>query len=157
MLRGVLKILVLESLLVQKQTGYSLMDSIEENYGKRPSSGSMYPLLNELKEKGFVTFREDGNSKVYSLTIKGKRHIRDILKQHQDMFNTHLKMQRVVSDLLGEGCPSINEKELVRNSDVMIPFFRVMFDLMNKEGFRSKEEEFRSIIKGAEDKLRELR
>ncbi|MFP4423843.1 MAG: PadR family transcriptional regulator [Candidatus Woesearchaeota archaeon] len=157
MLRGVLKILVLESLLVQKQTGYSLMDSIEEQYGKRPSSGSMYPLLNELKEKGFVTFREDGNSKIYSLTIKGKRHIRDILKQHQDMFNTHLKMQKAVSDLLGEECSSINEKELVRNSDVMIPFFRVMFGLMDKKGFRAREEEFRKVIKEAEKKLQELR
>lgn len=49
-----LKLLVLHFIAKEPETGYSLMKKIGEFRGRKPSSGSMYPVLNELKRKGFI-------------------------------------------------------------------------------------------------------
>ena len=54
MLRGFLKIVVLKALAESPKSGYSLMKFIEERVGSKPSSGSMYPLLDSLKTEGLV-------------------------------------------------------------------------------------------------------
>ena len=49
MLRGFLRIVVLKALAESPKSGYALMKYIEERIGSKPSSGSMYPLLDKLK------------------------------------------------------------------------------------------------------------
>ncbi|MGM5487521.1 MAG: PadR family transcriptional regulator [Nanobdellota archaeon] len=156
MFYGMLKILVLESLLKHTHTGYSLMSEIEKEYGTRPSSGSMYPLLSEIQKKGFVHVHEDGRRKVYAITNKGRTHIKKILTEHQNMLQTYVRMEQAVSELIGMDCPKPNRKEFIRNSDVLIPFFKNLYRLMDNPEFRTHEKSLRKIIKETDKKIQEL-
>ncbi len=64
--------LVLQKLLLGPRTGYQLCSEMERETGKRPSYGSVYPLLERMAAAGDVSIKEDGRRKVYSLTAKGK-------------------------------------------------------------------------------------
>ena len=66
MIRGHLKIFVLKLLNEESKSGYKLMDEIEEILGKRPSSGSMYPLLENLTSENFVVSKKEGKTKSYN-------------------------------------------------------------------------------------------
>jgi len=68
--------------------GYRIMKYIEENYSVTLRHGVLYPLLNELEQKGFLTSekeRQNGRTRrVYSVTQKGKRYLeayRSVLKE----------------------------------------------------------------------------
>ena len=68
---GDLRIMVMMQLKDGPKTGYDLMARIKQVTGSwKPSSGSMYPLLGELKGKGFVTERVQGRKKLIALTKK---------------------------------------------------------------------------------------
>ena len=73
MIRGHLKVLCLKALGEGEKSGYGLMKYLEKHMGHKPSSGSIYPLLEQLKNDGLVAMREEGRSKIYSLTPKGKK------------------------------------------------------------------------------------
>lgn len=72
-LRGGLNLIVLKLLFNESLTGSELVNRIENLTGSwRPSPGSIYPLLNNLTEKGLVCFKQNKNQKKYSITLKGK-------------------------------------------------------------------------------------
>jgi DNA-binding PadR family transcriptional regulator len=54
--------------------GAELAEELKKRRGSRPSPGTLYPSLKELKKKGLIT--ADKN-KVYSLTKKGENELRD--------------------------------------------------------------------------------
>lgn len=76
--RGLLCFVVTEMLSNQSMSGVEIVEAIEKGTGGRwkPSSGSIYPLLALLNEKGFTTevpSKETG-IKRYALTEKGKEY-----------------------------------------------------------------------------------
>ncbi len=77
------------------------MHSIGHHTGHmwRPSPGSMYPALESLESKGFISCQGDGRRKVYSLTPKGQNVLVRIRKKHDEQF---LEMKAFMSALLGE-------------------------------------------------------
>lgn len=64
--------IVLRLLSQQSQSGYALMGRIKTVTGKRPSAGSIYPLLETLKKDGHVSVKQDGRRRNYTLTAAGK-------------------------------------------------------------------------------------
>jgi DNA-binding PadR family transcriptional regulator len=73
--RGGVKIALLRLLAEEPMHGYQIMKTLEEQSGGLyiPSAGSIYPTLQALEEKGFVSVREDdGSKKVYSITEQGR-------------------------------------------------------------------------------------
>lgn len=70
--RGILKLLILKELEKSDATGYELIQRISTKTSKKPSTGSVYPLLRELTDLGFLDVRVEGNKKIYSLSQKGK-------------------------------------------------------------------------------------
>ena len=84
MIRGNLKLLVLKALNKKPLSGYALMKYIEDKIGSKPSPGSMYPLLDDLAKENFVTCREEGRKKIYSLTKEGREHLK-IINIHKDI------------------------------------------------------------------------
>ena len=60
-------------------TGAEISLELEKRKGSRPSPGTIYPVLKDLKAKGLLTIDE---SKRYSLTRKGK----DELEASIDIF-----------------------------------------------------------------------
>jgi len=75
--QGYLRMLVLELLAAKACSGYTLVKTIHDRTGWKPSYGSIYPLLERLENEDLVTVEEQGRSKVYTLTPAGLRLARD--------------------------------------------------------------------------------
>lgn len=80
LIRGKLKLLILDLLGSEPMHGYALMSKIEEITGHRPSPGSIYPLLKSLVRAGLVEVqvRAEGGRvvRIYRLTDKGLSELR---------------------------------------------------------------------------------
>ena len=74
-IKGHLRLLVLRLLEEKEMSGYDLMKAIGKKLGRKPSAGSMYPLLEELKASGLLIAKEAGKSKNYFLTKEGRSEL----------------------------------------------------------------------------------
>ena len=72
-IRGNLGLIVLKLLSSKELTGFGLIREIEKETGFwKPSAGSVYPLLYELRLNGFLDIRIHDGRKYYSLNDKGR-------------------------------------------------------------------------------------
>jgi PadR family transcriptional regulator PadR len=88
MTRNLLDIQILRLIQAQPMWGYKIKKVVEALFGVRLRHGALYPLLNKLEQKGFLTSekqKQRGRTrKVYTTTRKGKQYIEaytDILKE----------------------------------------------------------------------------
>jgi PadR family transcriptional regulator, regulatory protein PadR len=72
LLKGFLSYLVLWIVGKKSATGAQIISDIEKRKGHRPSPGTIYPVLKELKERGLVCCDK---GKKYSLTPTGKKEL----------------------------------------------------------------------------------
>lgn len=63
--------------------GAEISKELEKRRGKRPSSGTLYPPLNELKNKELIIIDE---KKYYSLTPKGEIELKEACKYFCNIF-----------------------------------------------------------------------
>lgn len=72
--RGMMEPLILYVLTEKPMHGYEVISTIEDkSHGMwHPSAGSVYPTLQLLDEKGYVTLNEEGGKKIYALTDEGR-------------------------------------------------------------------------------------
>lgn len=72
--RGDMKFALLELLRERPMYGYEMIKALEEKSGGfyTPSPGSIYPTLQMLEERGFVTSEERDGKKVYQITEVGR-------------------------------------------------------------------------------------
>jgi len=84
-LKGILKILILKELEKKNLSGQELMDRIGRKTAKRPSPGSVYPILHELLNAGFLEMDRAGKRKIYSLSDRGKRVIEEYLRRERQI------------------------------------------------------------------------
>ncbi|NUP53930.1 MAG: PadR family transcriptional regulator [Catenulispora sp.] len=77
--RGDVRITVLILLDEGPANGYQLMQEIEKrtNGGWKPSSGSIYPALQQLEDEGIVRTTEGEGRKMFALTEEGQTYVRD--------------------------------------------------------------------------------
>jgi DNA-binding PadR family transcriptional regulator len=99
--KGFLKQHILLALSFRPAHGYELMHWVSHHTGHSwtPSPGSMYPALESLESKGFITSMGDGRRRVYSLTPKGDDVIAQLRKKREEQF---LEMKAFMSALLDE-------------------------------------------------------
>ncbi|NIP67611.1 hypothetical protein GWN63_06440 [Candidatus Bathyarchaeota archaeon] len=75
LMRGLLDLVVLQYLKVNPMHGYKIITSIRKNFGVYFGPSTIYPLLNELEEKGYLKSQWDLEAerprKVYNLTTEG--------------------------------------------------------------------------------------
>ena len=80
--RGLLDIIVLELLRSEAMHGYKIITAIRRNFGAYFGPSTIYPFLNELEEKGYITSQWDTNHdrprKVYTITSEGKNMLTGI-------------------------------------------------------------------------------
>ncbi len=76
LMRGLLDLVVLQFLRARPMHGYRIITSIRKNFGVYFGPSTIYPLLGELEEKGYLESRWDLNAerprKVYRLTAEGQ-------------------------------------------------------------------------------------
>jgi len=53
--------------------GQELADELGKRKGDRPSPGTIYPALKDLKEEGLVTEQKEGRNIIYHLTPLGRK------------------------------------------------------------------------------------
>ncbi len=84
--RGDLKFALLELLQERPMHGYEMMKALEEKSGGfyTSSPGSVYPTLQMLEDRGFVSVQEADGKKVYSLTDAGRAFLADRRKTEEE-------------------------------------------------------------------------
>jgi PadR family transcriptional regulator len=90
-MRGMLGFLILFLLSKKLMHGQELADEIARRKGEKPSPGTIYPALKNLREMGFIVEEEkEGKTIVYSLTQRGKNALkiakRRFVKTFLDIF-----------------------------------------------------------------------
>ncbi|MGC8662114.1 MAG: PadR family transcriptional regulator [Nitrososphaeria archaeon] len=78
LVRGIIKLLILDSIYDSEKHGYEIIKNIGEKfYGiYEPSPGLVYPTLQLLVDEGLIKEKNFGGKKIYFITENGKR-IRD--------------------------------------------------------------------------------
>jgi PadR family transcriptional regulator PadR len=72
-MRGMLGFLILFLLSKESMHGQALADEIAKRKGERPSPGTIYPALKNLREAGFISEeKKDGKTISYTLTPRGQ-------------------------------------------------------------------------------------
>lgn len=73
--RGDVQAAILALLTEQDMHGYQIIQELAGRSGGawRPGPGSIYPTLQSLLEQGFISDREDGSKRVFSITPAGRR------------------------------------------------------------------------------------
>lgn len=94
--------LIMLKLSEQPHTGYSLAKSIEQSTGRRPSWGSIYPLLVHLKERELTTMSSQGRKKVYSITPAGKRIAQGFKRDHDALIQKLMLSGKTVCAITGD-------------------------------------------------------
>lgn len=115
--RGFLKFYILKLLTEDSYSGYGLIKAIEEETGFwEPSTGSVYPLLESLKEEGLITGEERDRGSSWQITEKGenayreaseaKQKMRESLKQSMIVFSQIFNEEEIkdVAIRMDEGC-----------------------------------------------------
>lgn len=73
LIRGLLEVVILDSIAREPRHGYGLIQELEKTFGAPPNRNQVYPLLNRLEREGFLhADRAAGRGRTrYALTGKG--------------------------------------------------------------------------------------
>lgn len=76
-MRGMLGFLILFLLSKKPMNGQEITNEIANRKGERPSPGTIYPALKNLRLMGFINIEEkEGKTISYSLTQRGKNALK---------------------------------------------------------------------------------
>jgi DNA-binding PadR family transcriptional regulator len=139
--RGLLRFLVLNMLVKKPMSGVEIVEVIDKETGGRwiPSSGSIYPLLASLHEKGFTSEIPSGEAgiKRYALTDKGKALFEKHMAFGQKMLS---KLEFLVPLLIGR-----DEKILGNAKEPAQRVVRTFLDLRAERNYRINEQDSKEI------------
>ncbi len=102
MIRGHLKHLALAALKEKPLSGYDLMAQLGACLCSKPSPGSVYPLLSELEAAGFISVKADGRKKVYRLTARGEKELKELASLRERLFSQMSESAKIFSMLTGD-------------------------------------------------------
>ena len=77
-MRGMLGFLILFLLSKKAKHGQEIADEVAWRKGEKPSAGTIYPALKNLREMGFISSddEKEGKTITYTLTERGKNALR---------------------------------------------------------------------------------
>jgi DNA-binding PadR family transcriptional regulator len=147
--RGLLRFLVLNMLAKKPMSGVEIVEAIDKETGGRwiPSSGSVYPLLASLHDKGFTSEMPSGEAciKRYELTDKGKALFEKHITFGQKMLS---KLEFLIPLLIGRFRFDPNDEKILANTRE--PAQRVVgtfLDLRAERKYRITEQDSEKIEK----------
>jgi DNA-binding PadR family transcriptional regulator len=79
-MRGMLSFLILFLLSKKPMCGTEISGEIGRRKGEKPSPGTIYPALKNLKENGFIKEKKSGKTITYELTSEGKAGLAEAKK-----------------------------------------------------------------------------
>ena len=81
MLPGLLKMWMLKITSEKEVSGYEIIKKVNELTGKKPSTGSVYPLLKTMQNEGWIIGKKLPGKTLYQITDAGKK----VLKAHDSL------------------------------------------------------------------------
>ncbi|MEH7158927.1 PadR family transcriptional regulator [Neobacillus drentensis] len=86
--RGLIQIAVIQLLKEEPRHGYEVMKLLEERSEGvySPSSGTIYPALQDLLERGLISIDEQSDKKVYTLTPNGFAFLKEKVHDEDEVF-----------------------------------------------------------------------
>jgi len=81
MLPGLLKMWMLKITSEKEVSGYEIIKKVNELTGKKPSTGSVYPLLKTMQNEGWIVGKKLPGKTLYQITDAGKK----VLKAHDSL------------------------------------------------------------------------
>mgnify|MGYP001609850682 CR=1 FL=1 len=80
-MRGMLSFLLLFLISKKPRTGQELALELEKRRGEKPSPGTIYPALKQLREVGLIKEAKEGKEITYTLTELGKKGLKEAKEQ----------------------------------------------------------------------------
>ena len=157
--RGLLRFLVLKMLSEKPTSGTEIAEQIEKQTGGRwkPSSGSIYPLLAWMLNKGFTkeSLKGEEGFKRYSFTVKGSKFLDKQIELGQDFLN---KLEFLLPMLIGGlQFGSCNEKLRDAKEPARQLISAFMAIRHNLDDLPQKDvEEIVQTLKGCSEKLEKI-
>ena len=159
--RGLLRFLVLNMLSKKPMSGVEIVEVITKETGGRwiPSSGSVYPLLAWLHDRGFTTElpSEEAGLKRYALTAKGKALVEKQIAFGQQMLK---KLEFLVPLLIGKfQFDPADEKLLAKTKEPAQRVVKTLLDLRAERNYQITEQiskEIERILNKCADDLEKV-
>mgnify|MGYP001558247291 FL=1 len=85
-MRGMLSFLILFMLSKKPMHGQEIALELQKRKGVKPSPGTIYPALKNLKDADFIREKKQGKIITYHLTSDGKRALKIAKKQFCRIF-----------------------------------------------------------------------
>jgi formylmethanofuran dehydrogenase subunit E len=139
MKRAFLKIMMLRLISEKERTGYDLITHIGKISGRKPSAGSVYPLLQSMESAGWIEGQNRGRKTYYSLTGKGQKKLEEI----KSMRSAHFRMLHESILLAGE---ALEEPHLEPDVDFMGMIGPLIHDIARLWRRGGSEDELRDMI-----------
>jgi DNA-binding PadR family transcriptional regulator len=167
MIKSHLKIIVLKSLENKAMTGYDLVKEIHSSTQHwKPSYGSIYPLLKDLYKNELVSVKISGRKKLYSLTAKGKKTLKDVFKTKDQIYDITMEGLKGLESVCGkEEIEFIHKLHAALRTNLM-PFKEVTSEMQQLAGLMinysengiiaKKEKQIKEILKDTIKKLKRL-
>lgn len=86
-MKGFLTFLTLRMISKKEISGEEISEEIKKRKGCKPSPGTIYPVLKNLRENGLIKERKSkGKLKKYQITVKGKKELEIATKKFISIF-----------------------------------------------------------------------
>jgi len=164
MATGILKMIMLHIMKDGEASGYDIIKKVEAITGKKPSTGSIYPILKKMEREGWISGRAEDGKTYYSLTDIGREHVDQIKEvKHEFIKKLHQSIalasetfedsdiQDLMKDMhdLHRGM-RVSRKEQM---ELLAPLIHKVEDLLETDTDREK---IMSVILRAVDELKKL-
>ena len=85
-MRGFLTFQILWELSKDPLNGQQIAERIAERRGTKPTPGTIYPALKDLREGGSIVGTKEGNQVIYTLTEEGKKGLDEASRYFHQAF-----------------------------------------------------------------------
>lgn len=86
-MRGFLSFIVLRLISKENRSGEDIRQELEKRKGTKPSPGTIYPVLKEMRENGWIKeIKDSGKEKKYEITLLGKRELKTATRKFISLF-----------------------------------------------------------------------
>jgi DNA-binding PadR family transcriptional regulator len=149
MAKGMLKLWMLKVISEEAVDGYHIIKKVGELTGKKPSTGSVYPLLKSMQNAGWIKGHKKGNKTTYEITEEGK----EIIKKHEGMQNHYMQKIHESISLANNVFKDTDHCEFVDNLELLNPIAIEINRLISNGG---NSEQIKKILSKATEDLKNL-
>lgn len=141
-----IKVLALKIMSEGEVSGYDLMKRIEEITGRKPSSGTIYPMLKSMADDGWIERKEDGNRVLYGITETGRRRMEEFRSLRSEYSRKIMETMSIAGEVFDMDSSGIVE--------ILLPLFIDVKELVEGGVPAGDIEE---VIREARERLREMK